>query len=83
MADVSININGTDERNGSVVVGAPRGVGAGGALGSNYIKTPGDAASATSGPARGVNDAMDITTIVTKYGSRFDDIRYYTGDADA
>ncbi len=82
MADPAVNISGTTERNGSIVVGAPKAAGTG-ALGSNYIKTPGDAAAATSGPARGVNDAMDIATIVTKYGSRFDDIRYYTGDADA
>jgi len=80
MADPAVNIVGTTERNGSIVVGAPKGAG-NGALGSNYISTPGDAASSTSGPARGINDAMDITAIVAIYGSRFDDPRYYSGDA--
>jgi len=82
MADPAVNIVGAIERNGSIVVGAPRGAG-NAALGSNYISTPGDAASATSGPARGVNGAIDIATLVTMYDTRFDDIRYYTGDADA
>jgi len=80
MADPAVNISGTTERNGSIVVGAPKGAGIG-ALGSNYISTPGDAATVTSGPARGTNDAMDIAVIVAKYGDRFDDPRYYAGDA--
>ena len=85
MADPAVNISGTTERNGSIVVGAPKGArstGEGtGALGSNYISTPGDAATVTSGPARGTNDAMDIAVIVAKYGARFDDITYYTDDS--
>ena len=80
MADPAVNISGTTERNGSIVVGAPRGAGTG-ALGSNYISTPGDAATVTSGPARGTNDAMDIAAIVALYGTRFDDITYYTDDS--
>ena len=80
MADPAVYISGTTERNGSIVVGAPRAAGTG-ALGSNYIITPGDAASATSGPVRGVNNAMDIADVVTKYGARFDDITYYTDDS--
>ena len=40
MADPAVNISGTTERNGSIVVGAPRAAGTG-ALGSNYIITPG------------------------------------------
>ena len=80
MADPAVNIVGAIERNGSIVVGAPRGAG-NAALGSNYIITPGDAASATSGPVRGVNGAIDIATLVTMYGARFDDITYYTDDS--
>ena len=84
MADVSININGTTERNGSVVVGAPRGVGAGGALGSNYTLLPGDESDlGTGGVAKGavggINAAPDVTVWDTKLTDRFDDVNYYFG----
>ena len=84
MADVSINIKGTTERNGSVVVGAPRGAGAA-ALGSNYTLLPGDVSdlgdgtSVAKGAVGGVNDAPDVTYWDTKLTDRFDDVNYYTG----
>ena len=83
MADVSININGTTERNGSVVVGAPRGASTG-ALGGNYTLLPGDTTDlGTGGVAKGavggVNDAPDVTVWDTKLTDRFDDVNYYTG----
>ena len=83
MADVSININGTTERNGSVVVGAPRGASTG-ALGSNYTLLPGDSSDlGTGGVAKGavggINDAPEVTYWDTKLTDRFDDVNYYTG----
>ena len=87
MADVSININGTDERNGSVVVGAPRGIATSTerfGAGSNYTLLPGDVSDlGTGGIAKGavggVNDAPDVTVWDTKLTDRFDDVNYYTG----
>lgn len=83
MADVSINIVGTTERNGSVVVGAPRGAGAA-ALGSNYTLLPGDESDlgtggVAKGTVNGVNDAADVATWETKLTNRFDDVNYYFG----
>ena len=84
MADVSINIVGTTERNGSVVVGAPRGAGTA-ALGSKYTLLPGDESdlgdgtSTAKGAVGGINDAADVATWETKLTNRFDDVNYYTG----
>ena len=72
MADVTVNISGTTERNGSVVVGAPKGSTT--PLGSQYTMLPG-----ASGVMGGVNDAKDITHWEAKYTDRFDDVNYYTG----
>ena len=79
MADVSINIVGTTERNGSVVVGAPRGAGAA-ALGSKYTLLPGDDSDMESkGAVGGINDAPDVTVWDTKLTNRFDE--HYGGGA--
>ena len=83
MADVAINVSGTTERNGLVVVGAPRGAGTG-ALGSKYTLLPGDSTDLGSGGVAkgavgGVNDAPEVTTWDTKLTDRFDDVNYYTG----
>jgi|TARA_R110000824_G_scaffold123561_2_gene281499 hypothetical protein len=79
MADVTVNISGTTERNGSVVVGAPKGSTT--PLGSQYTMLPGDSSDlVVKGAVGGVNDAKDYTFWDTKYDSRFDDVRYYTGD---
>ena len=81
MADVAINVSGTTERNGSVVVGAPRGAGTG-AVGSKYTLLPGDASDLENkGAFYGHNDAIEPTALDTKYDGRFDDVRYYTGDS--
>lgn len=82
MADVTVNISGTTERNGSVVVGAPKGSTT--PLGSQYTMLPGDSSDlGTGGVAKGavggVNDAKDVTHWDTKYTDRFDDVNYYTG----
>ena len=83
---VAINAKGTTERNGSVIVGAPRGAGAA-ALGSKYTLLPGDESDlgdgtdVAKGAVNGVNSAPDITALGTKYDDRFDDPRYYTGDS--
>ena len=81
MADVSININGTDERNGSVVVGAPRGIATSTerfGAGSNYTLLPGSSGVGL-GAVSGHNDAPDVTVWDTKLTDRFDDVNYYTG----
>ena len=70
MADVVTNIRGSDEYNGNVVVGAPRGAGTD-ALGNKYIQVPGLAHA--SGVYGGVNDAPDATVWETKYTARFDE----------
>ena len=81
MADVTTNVNGTTERNGSIVVGAPKGAKAG-ALGSKYISTPGDVSDMTvKGAVSGSNDAVDVAKLETKWTDRNDDPRYYSGDA--
>ena len=78
MADVTVNISGTTERNGSVVVGAPKGSTT--PLGSQYTMLPGDTSDlAVKGAVGGVNDAKDITHWETKCTDRFDDVNYYTG----
>jgi len=83
MADVAINVSGTTERNGSVVVGAPRGAGTG-ALGSKYTLLPGDSTDMVNkGAFYGHNDALEPTVLDTKYDGRFDDVRYYSGDRPA
>ena len=69
MADVATNIKGTNEYNGNVVVGAPRGAGTG-ALGDKYIQIPG--AVHASGTYGGHNDAPDVAVWETKYTARFD-----------
>ncbi|MAF25177.1 hypothetical protein CL634_06335 [bacterium] len=81
MADVTTNVSGSTERNGSVVVGAPKGAKTN-ALGSKYISTPGDVSDMTiKGAVGGVNDAPEVAQLETKWTTRFDDIRYYTNDA--
>lgn len=75
MADVATNAKGTTERNGSVIVGAPRGAGTK-ALGSNYTLLPGDTTDLGSGDVAkgavaGVNDAPDVATWGTKYTHKF------------
>lgn len=81
MADVTTNVKGTTERNGSIVVGAPKGAKAD-ALSSKYISTPGDITSMTiKGAVGGVNNAVDIGILDIKWDSRNDDPRYYSGDA--
>lgn len=76
MADVAINIRGSSEYNGNVVVGAPRGAGTD-ALGSKYIQVPGS--PHPSGTYGGVNDAPDVTVWDTKYTARFDKADYGGG----
>jgi len=81
MADVATNVSGATERNGSVVVGAPKGAKTN-ALGTKYISTPGDVSDMTiKGAVGGVNDAPQAAQLETKWTTRFDDIRYYTNDA--
>ena len=81
MADVTTNVLGATERNGSIVVGAPKGAKAN-ALGSKYISTPGDVSDMTvKGAIGGVNDAVDVAKLETKWTDRNDDPRHYTGDA--
>ena len=77
MADVAINAKGTTERNGTVIVGAPKGAGTA-ALGSNYTLLPGATSDlGTGGVAKGavggVNDAPDIAHWETMYTTRFDE----------
>ena len=86
MADVAINpkgTNGTNENNGSIVVSAPKAAKRD-AWGSNYVSTPGDNSAAmftSKGPVAGVNNANEVSTLETKLTNRFDDPRYYSGDA--
>ena len=87
MADVTTNTNGTTERNGSIVVGAPKGAKAN-ALGSKYISTPpklGDVESdhdmTVKGAIGGFNDAVDVAKLETKWTDRNDD-RNYAGLAE-
>ena len=75
MADVATNAKGTTERNGSVIVGAPRGAGTT-ALGSNYTLLPGattdlGSGDVAKGAVAGVNDAPDVATWGTKYTHKF------------
>ena len=88
MADVAKNVKHTGslettERNGSIVVGAPKAAKAD-ALGTNYICAAGDNSAAmftSKGPVAGVNNANEVSTLETKFTNRFDDPRYYSGDA--
>lgn len=50
-----------------------------GTIDTNVVKT--DFSGGTS--EAGVNSAGDVAVLDTKWDTRFDDIRYYTGDADA
>ncbi len=86
MADVAINANGTTERNGTVIVGAPKGAGTT-ALGSKYTLLPGDTSDlgtgdVAKGTVGGVNDAPDIAHWETMYTARWNP-RYYSGDTDS
>ena len=79
----------TTEKNGSVVVGSPRGAktdATSGPLGTNYILSAGDVSdlgtgSVAKGAVGGVNDAADVAGQNTKYAQRWDDPRYYSGDS--
>ena len=83
MSDVVTNAHSsnTTEKNGSIVVGAPKGANTS-ATGTKYILTAGDTSDMTvKGTGAGVNDAADITGQITKYDGRFEHTRYYSGDA--
>jgi hypothetical protein len=76
MADVATNIDGSSiERNGSAIVGAPRGTTASdaftGPLASGYKLLPGDGVTANGSAVGGVNDAMDTGVLYAKYTNRF------------
>lgn len=78
MADVATNIDGSNiERNGSAIVGAPRGAttSAGnpytGPLASGYRLLPGSDVTADGSAVGGVNDAADKAALDTKYTNRF------------
>ena len=76
MADVSININGTDERNGSVVVGAPRGIATSTerfGAGSNYTLLPG-----SSGVGLGAVSGHNDETVRQYYISKLAEVRAAT-----
>ena len=86
MADVAINAKGTTERNGTVIVGAPKGAGTT-ALVSKYTLLPGDTSDlgtgdVAKGTVGGVNDAPDIAHWETMYTARWNP-RYYSGDTDS
>ena len=81
MAVQNAHSSNTTEKNGSVVVGSPKGARTD-AIGTNYILSAGDNTDMTvKGTGQGVNDANDVANLNTKYAQRWDDPRYYSGDS--
>ena len=86
MADVATNAHSSDttERNGSVVVNAPKGAGTS-TVSAKYVLRAGDVSDlGTGGVAKGAvgghNDSSNVADMETKWTNRFDDPRYYNGD---
>ena len=93
MEDVATNAHSSDtqERNGTCLVGAPKGSSAAQHIGSKYVLRVGDVSDlgvgsgvtpvVAKGAVDGVNTAFNAAALETKYTNRFDDPRYYSGDS--